>query len=509
MTVIPAARREALQALLAACRFQQKALAGGTAPAADAIHRLGKELTDQAVALGVNELRAAAEAASRASGPLLAPTLALLEQRLTMLLQQIPAQELTILIVDDDPGVAALLRPLLTAGGRRVLTAASGADALTCLAQEQVALIILDLVLPDMDGRNLLIALRENLATESIPVIVISGNATAADTLECFALGADACYTKPFDPARIAAEVTAKLQRALRTAATARRDALTGLPNRAAFLEAFTLMLTHSRRASSPLAVSMLDIDRFKGVNDTYGHPAGDQVLRRLAEVVGGALRKSDYFARYGGEEFILFFPDSSCRQAETALQKALDAVRTDVIRLPDGRSLSITFSAGLTDTAAYAVPADAIAAADKLLYAAKAGGRNRIVTPATGTVPAPRRVLLIDDDPLIAAIVMRTLSADGFVCTHAADAAAGLAAAADGGVALFIVDLHLPDRDGHEVVRELRARPATAAIPVIILTGTGNEADVVRSFDLGANDYVTKPFSPVELNARVRRLLR
>ncbi|HNW94134.1 MAG TPA: response regulator [bacterium] len=511
MKLLTAAQRESLRGLAAACRAAQTALAAGDRTAVSAARRLSRELADLATAADLPELHAAATAVERASGPLLSPTLALLLSRATLQLRQHPDRELVVLIVDDDPLISAVLTPLLSAPGRRLLTAATAAAARAILAETPVALIILDLVLPDQDGRTLLVTLREDLTTAGIPVIILSGNTAAGDALECFALGADAVQRKPFDPALLAAEVTARLQRSLRLTDSARVDALTRLPNRAAFLEAFTLMLTHSERSQVPLAVGLFDIDRFKNVNDTYGHATGDIVLRRVAELVAHTLRKSDFVARWGGEEFTVFFPDTDWLHAEQGLLKALAAVRAEQFRAADGRTFSVSFSAGIADARAHDQPLAAIAAADRLLYQAKAAGRNRVVTPVTEVPaqPAARQVLTADDDPLITAVISRVLQADGLAVHSVADGAAVLAAAGTTAYALYIIDLRMPGLDGFQVLQQLRAQPATATTPVIILTGTGNEQDIVRCFELGANDYVVKPFSPVELAARVRRLLR
>jgi diguanylate cyclase (GGDEF)-like protein len=134
------------------------------------------------------------------------------------------------------------------------------------------------------------------------------------------------------------------------------------------------------------MTLAMLDLDHFKAINDTYGHLTGDEVLTRVAAVLARSLRESDFVARWGGEEMVVMFPDTGMAGASVALGKAMEAMRAEVFEAPGGRTFHVTFSAGLAEV----VPGErldgAVAAADRLLYAAKDGGRDRLVTAA----PAP-----------------------------------------------------------------------------------------------------------------------
>lgn len=173
----------------------------------------------------------------------------------------------------------------------------------------------------------------------------------------------------------------------------ARRDTLTGLPNRRSAEEQLAQALARQRRSGSPLCVALLDIDRFKAVNDTHGHGAGDAVLRAVAQTLAVALRQSDVVARWGGEEFLLLMPDTGLAGAQTVCEKLRSVVAQRVVPLPPGPDgepavpdrLTVTLSIGVAglpgDRAGGALAADAlVAAADRALYAAKEGGRNRVV---------------------------------------------------------------------------------------------------------------------------------
>lgn len=413
-----------------------------------------------------------------------------------------------ILVIDDDPSITDLLRAVLDASHREIHVAATAKEAEALLEEKRVSLILLDLMLPDTDGRNFLVRLKERPATANVPVIVLSAKMGSQPKTECFALGADAYYEKPFEIETICAAVSAWLYRTEGTLRESRRDHLTGLPNRAAFREAYARNLSLAGRRGEPVSAAILDLDRFKQINDTYGHAAGDEVLRRTAGVLTGALRKSDLLARWGGEEFVALFPNTGMEGAGLAVRKALEALSSQGFQAPGGRTFHVTFSAGVTE----ALPAwsvdEAIAEADRFLYLAKAQGRNCVLTAQDRPVPPPRSILLAAADDTVASIIKARLAREAFGIRHVPDAAAALEAARTEVFSLCILDAALPGQDGMGLISALRAGKA-ARLPILLLTSLGREKDVARGFQLGADDYLVTPFSPLELVARVRNVIR
>ncbi len=415
----------------------------------------------------------------------------------------------TILLIDDDDEFRTLLASVLTCGGRRILEAGDAATALALLDEQPVALVVLDLILGDTDGRNLLIKLRENPRTAVVPVIVVSGKLNPAIKAECYALGADGYFEKPFEPKVLAAAVTTRLEQSRRQVREARTDLLTGLPNRAAFIEAFARAHAHTRRSGAPLAVAILDLDNFKRVNDTYGHAVGDAVLRRLAEVLPGTLRQTDLLARWGGEEFVLLFPGAAPEAAVGILNKARETFKRETFRTDDGRSFAVTFSAGVAMAAATATAAETVCAADRFLYLAKEGGRDRVAAAAAPELVLRHRVLVVDDDDIVVMLIEQQLSGEGFAVTTFSNGTTAAAALTALPFSLAILDVQLPGMDGFDLLQKLRQQPGLAAVPVLMLTGRGDERDIARGLALGADDYMVKPFLPSELLVRIRRLLK
>ena len=413
----------------------------------------------------------------------------------------------TVLIVEDDRLMAQILADELGAPARTILIARSAQEATARIREYDVDLILLDLVLPDGDGRDLLTELRGTAATRAVPVIVITGRRDDVTQAECFALGADTVLLKPVSPPVIAAAVSMHLGLSSERREEGRIDGLTQLPNRTAFLDAFTRAATVARRNNRPMAVGMIDLDHFKAVNDSYGHAVGDEVLHRSAQAVAATLRSSDLVARWGGEELCVLFPETTTSGAVQALEKALSAVRSIEFRSNE-QVFSVTFSSGVAPLARTGPIEDCLSEADRLLYVAKSTGRNRVVSAADErAAPAPR-VLLVEDDVGVASVVARLLERQGFSVAHFADGGSALAAAGAEHFVIALVDLNLPVVHGFDLVASMRKMATSAKMPILFLTGSEDEDDIVRGFQVGADDYISKPFHARELIARINRLL-
>ncbi len=414
-----------------------------------------------------------------------------------------------ILLIDDDPYITDLLRTVLESSNREILIAATAKEAEAVLEEKKVSLILLDLILPDTDGRNFLVRLKERPSTANVPVIVLSAKLGAQPKTECFALGADAYYEKPFEVETICAAVSAWLYRTEGNLRESRRDHLTGLPNRAAFREGYARNVSLSSRRGEPVSAAILDLDRFKYINDTFGHAAGDEVLRRTGAILTGALRKSDLLARWGGEEFVALFPNTSMEGAGMAVRKALEALSAQVFKASGDRTFHVTFSAGVTEIAPNWTVEEAIAEADRFLYLAKAQGRNCVLTAGDKPSHTPKSILLAESDETVSAIVKGRLGREGFGIKHVTDGATAIKEASTGAYSMCILDARLAGLDGMQLLAKLRSTQATSNFPILLLTSLGKEKDIARGFQSGADDYLVKPFSPLELVARVRNILR
>ncbi len=297
------------------------------------------------------------------------------------------ARQPRILLVDDQPvNIQSISRVL--ADQYELLVATTGQKALEIAkSAELLDLIILDINMPEMDGYEVCRLLKEDERTRSVPVIFVTGLSDAIDEARGFSLGASDYITKPFHSLVVRARVRNQINLKLRTdllEAIAHTDALTGVYNRRTHDENYIKLWRNCVRNKQSISVLMIDIDYFKVYNDTYGHGAGDECLRRVAQALARALnRPLEYLARYGGEEFVAVLPETDKNGAFHVAARFLEAVRGLGME-HSGSSVApyVTVSVGGAAVAdASAGDAAALAAAaDAALYRAKQGGRNQVV---------------------------------------------------------------------------------------------------------------------------------
>lgn len=297
-----------------------------------------------------------------------------------------------ILVVEDSrPALQELSRPL--SADYMPITAKDGAEAWELLlSRPEIELVITDIVMPRLSGHDLLLKIRasENPQIRNLPVIVIAGVVDRDDRHLAFRNGANDFITKPIDAAELLARVRVhhKLARTIHELELSRRalaeqaitDPLTHLKNRRAFFQEGKDRLALSQRANTPLSVMLLDLDDFKGVNDTYGHRAGDQVLLAVAELLARLSRSVDTVARVGGEEFAIILPGTNRQGAVVLAERIRGALEQAAFAVGSAR-VPLTVSIGIA--ASDADPADSIDtllhAADRRMYVAKQSGRNRV----------------------------------------------------------------------------------------------------------------------------------
>ncbi|MFE8031885.1 diguanylate cyclase [Thiohalocapsa marina] len=295
-----------------------------------------------------------------------------------------------LLLVDDDPTSLRLAASILDAD-YTLLVATAGRDALE-LAAEGPELILLDHHLPDIDGLEVCRRLKADPASAEIPVIFVTGNQDPVLEAAGLEAGAVDFVTKPYSAAvlraRVCTHVALKRKSDLLTA-LAQRDSLTGVANRRTFDQHLEKEWRLARRQQTPLSLVMIDADHFKAVNDTFGHPVGDQCLRGIAQCASAHLKRpADLLARYGGEEFVLLLPQTDAAGAAHLAEAIRSAIETRFARAADahgeGPRLTASFGCATQTPSAQDTPETLLKLADRNLYQAKAGGRNR-VEPAVG----------------------------------------------------------------------------------------------------------------------------
>jgi len=289
-----------------------------------------------------------------------------------------------VLLVDDSIEVHRLLQVRLKNENFVLKTSLSGKDGIAKAKAEVPATVLLDLEMPDMDGFEVLRALKEDTATLNVPVIVLSGRAASQDKVTAFDMGANDYVTKPCDLAELRARLRAslRLDRLLKLLAErAEVDGLTGLGNRAAFNKRWEEKVSEVTRYKTPMSLAMIDADYFKRINDTYGHPAGDEVLQRIAQLLMRECRTADVVCRYGGEEFTVIMPSTGPKDAFAVAERIrTEVAKTVWARHPENPVTVSIGLAGFDGQGPSVTAAQWLELADRNLYQAKHEGRNKVV---------------------------------------------------------------------------------------------------------------------------------
>jgi len=290
----------------------------------------------------------------------------------------------SILVVDDDHAALKIMEDILSSF--KVVTADTGKNALSILEKSPFDLILLDIMLPDYSGFELFGKLRTLENHSDTPVIFVSAKNEGQDIRTGLEYGAQDYITKPLNADVIISRVEAVIKRSVyerNLLFQAMNDPLTGIYNRNFFFKRAEEELSRALRTESNITVAMLDIDRFKDVNDRFGHQAGDFILKSFTEEIQNHIRAYDLLARYGGEEFVILFIDCDKWKALDVLTRLRKAVAEKFFKFSSFH-INFTFSGGISDTKDMKSDTinihDLVRIADERLFEAKESGRNRLV---------------------------------------------------------------------------------------------------------------------------------
>ncbi|MDR1160428.1 MAG: diguanylate cyclase [Syntrophomonadaceae bacterium] len=293
----------------------------------------------------------------------------------------------TILIVDDERLSSAVLNNILSPA-YSILMSRSGKTALEIAAQAIPDLIVLDIIMPDMNGFDVLKNLKNNAVTSKIPVIFITGLNNVRDEENGFLLGAVDYITKPFIGTIVKARVNTHMQivRQMRMIENLGMiDPLTYIPNRRNFDERLDMEWKRAIRDKRPISFLMIDLDNFKQFNDAYGHLQGDELLKTVAKVFASCIRRpADLAARLGGEEFGVILPNTDLNGAMKVaedIRAMTEAVRITISNQKNKASSTVSIGAVTRYPETEDSALELIAKADEYMYTAKKNGKNRVYT--------------------------------------------------------------------------------------------------------------------------------
>ncbi len=303
-----------------------------------------------------------------------------------------------ILVVDDHEDNIEVLRVRLDSWGYRTDACYNGHDALAFVKATPPDLILLDVMMPEISGIEVAQQIKANKDLPFIPIIMQTALDSTEDKVEGLEAGADDYITKPIDFAELKARLRSmlrikRLQEELEEREKellkaneqlrymSQTDALTGLDNRRHLNERIEEMFQHAQRLNEPFSLVMVDLDKFKSVNDTYGHQVGDEVLKQLSAILKDEAREIDRVGRYGGEEFMLLLPGTVLDAAVTFAERLRKRIEGHTFTFPDG-TLTRTASFGVSGWPHPKIDEcdSLVRTADAALYVAKETGRNRVI---------------------------------------------------------------------------------------------------------------------------------
>lgn len=420
-----------------------------------------------------------------------------------------------ILVIDDDEVLLSSIHHMLSIAGFDVEVLSDPSHNLEEMLNRQPDCIILDIMMPDMDGFYVMQHIRNDVQRQFTPVLMLTARADLADKYKGFQLGADEYLTKPFHFEELMLRIKTLISRVEKYRSLSLRDSLTGLHNRRYLLDRLQELFVAHARKPQEATLSIIDLDFFKRVNDTYGHPCGDTVLKTFASFLQEKLRETDIITRYGGEEFVIVLPHTPFEQAQDILNRLReDFSRTEIHCSCQNVSFFQTFSCGIAKLGVDGHDIiSLIEQADKALYLAKFKGRNRIclaseLADMADEAGATRKKILIADDDMIVHAILKTQLADtDWELIFAKNGLEVLEIVNTIMPDLFILDGMMPGISGLEACTVLRKQPRFAKTPIIMLTGRDAKEEIAEALDTGVDDYVLKPFSPIELKARINRL--
>lgn len=288
----------------------------------------------------------------------------------------------TVLIVDDSITQVEILKEILGKLKLNVLSASNGEDALKIIESQnhKISLVLTDYNMDKMDGMQLVFKLRETYAKDELGIIVLSASDSLNIPIQFLRIGANDYITKPFNEIEVITRVNSNLETLElfeKTKDLANKDFLTGLYNRRFFFDMGNKIFEKVKRKNSNIAIAMCDIDKFKSINDTYGHDVGDVAICEVARILRQNLRSSDLLARFGGEEFCILLENISSEEIEMIFEKIRKKFEDNILNVGN-TSLSFTISIGVCYGLQNSLES-MIKTADDGLYFCKNNGRNQV----------------------------------------------------------------------------------------------------------------------------------
>lgn len=431
---------------------------------------------------------------------------------LAAVVQQAGVTRASVLAVDDDPHILAALRAIMDPGEFELTTLDDPLRFWDALERSAPDLVILDMDMPHVTGLELCRVVRSDPKWHDVPVLFLTSRTESGCIQRAFAAGADDYLGKPVIASELLMRVRNRLDRVRLSRAFAETDPLTGIANRRKSTEEMERYLSLARRRKDLFSLAVLDLDDLKQVNDSFGHAAGDDVLRAVAQLLSRSLRAEDVVGRWGGEEFTVGLYGTGKADGARCLAPILASLSATEFVGPDGSRFNVTCSGGVAQLELDGPDLESLyRAADSALHEAKVAGRNRVLAAGIGAIDNVERVdvVIVEDDEALVGLLEHSLRTRGLSVRSFSDGEQAVAALVGElpwlRARVILLDVDLPGLNGLNVLRRLARGDVTKRSRVVMLTARTGESDVLEALDLGAIDHVTKPFSVPVLLQKVQ----
>ncbi|CAM4381723.1 diguanylate cyclase [Paenibacillus tarimensis] len=422
-----------------------------------------------------------------------------------------------VLILDDDITFLMYLKEKLEQCGWVVVATRSPDKAISYFHNLNPDCFIIDYFLPETNGLRVMESIQDIIRKQLASTIMVSVDNDRETRLNAFRMGADDFLHKPLDLEELIIKLQRKFEKKRWINQSLFIDELTGAYNRKYLSDHYAKLQLEYERSKKHFSLAVLDLDHFKQINDAHGHLMGDYVLSQFAEYMKANMRPTDVFTRYGGEEFVLLLDQTGGTEAMQIVERLRKGFER-LVFTSNSERFPVTFSAGVVEYfGEHTEMKDWLSWADQALYIAKRKGRNRSVMADSNSLEMQGcvlRVAVIDDDPIVRTMLAESLKGllGQLVNADIRTYRGGESFFEDewhtgGDSYLIVLDGMLQGMDGLEVLERIRRIAEPSRYLVIMLTARGSEEDIERALDLGADDYMTKPFSLEELKSRIIRL--
>lgn len=426
-----------------------------------------------------------------------------------------------VVLFEENPAIIMHMKETLENQGYVVIAVTDFEHIHASYFEFKPKIVLIGGELEKKEGWQGLCDVRKNAHRDFTPLVILDNENTSASRTAYYLEGADDVFP-PFIPSKeLVVRIAHLIDRKQRIDQYTVLDELTRVYNRKQLVGAYEQLRNKLEHKNEHFSMVLIDIDWFKDINDTYGHTVGDMVLESLAQLLKDELRSPDIIIRYGGEEFLILLPGTTSEEARYIMERLLLHFQTVQFQITDKPPFSCTFSAGIHEVSkSVRTLKENLDETDKVLYKAKEAGRNQVLTTEDMLNESLKKrisVAVIDDDPIIRAMLSNLVSKSALTDTYQLDLETFYSGKnfidSDWNEKktpyLILLDGVMPEMDGLDVLKALRRRPDQKKFTILMLTSRDSEQDIARAIELGADDYLTKPFKLLELEARIGYLVK